>query len=474
MTSSRLRFSVLLSDVLWIAVALLIACFPLAPRIGGTQIFGVDFIVLLIASLILWPGLYFALKLDGFEHGWGFASACSWLFMGVLLLSAGLGAGTYLTHVHLSRPTMALLPTLMYGGFLCIRLAARWSLRSWGGVSRMVILGDGRVARELAAKVARHPELRTQVVGFFSLAGQNGRQPYADEMRGLSTLDIPEVLKQKSVTDLVIALDQPASAEVTNLVERCRQAGITVNLVSQYYDLYVTRPRLVTVGGIPLLRFDKPRQHRLLIKIKPVMDCILATLLLVLSAPLLAVAAVQLRIRKGPIFKSEIRCGRNGRPFSMYRLAIEPGDAAQTWLMRLLIQTSLSELPQLWNVLRGDMSLVGPRPESPERLKHYSDWHRQRLTFKPGITGWAQVHGIRDSHSSEKKAHFDLHYILTWSPLLDVVVLLQTVCTIADRLLQPSPHPCAPISATQYSTQYTKTSSLSPEPYADCTNTSEN
>jgi lipopolysaccharide/colanic/teichoic acid biosynthesis glycosyltransferase len=470
MTSVNLRLFVLLSDLLWISVTLLIACFHPASRISVTQIYGADLVILLVTSWIVWPVSYFSLKLDGFEHEWGLAPACSWLFIGVLLLSAALGADAYLFHVHLSRPRMVLLLTLLYVGFLCVRLAAHRSLRSWGGwgrVGRMAIMGDGRVARELAAKVSRHPEFRTQVVGFFSVAGQNGCQQHTGEQRGISTLDIPEVLKQKSVTDLVIALTHPTSVEVTTLVERCRQAGITVNLVSQYYDLYVTRPRLVTVGGIPLLRFEKPREHRWLIKIKPMMDRILAVVLLVVSAPLLALVAVQLMIRKEPIFESEVRCGRDSRTFSMYRLAIAPDDPTQTWLMRLFIQTSLTELPQLWNVLRGEMSLVGPRPESPERLKHYSDWHRQRLTFEPGITGWAQVHGIRDSHSSDEKTRYDLHYILTWSPLLDVVVLLQTVCTIANRLRQPVPHPHG-------SKVTTKISPLIPEAYADSTRTSEN
>ena len=175
-------------------------------------------------------------------------------------------------------------------------------------------------------------------------------------------------------------------------------------------------------------------------------------------------------MRKRPIFKSEVRCGRNGVPFEIYRFAVEEGDLTQTWFMRLLLQTSLSELPQLWNVLRGDMSMVGPRPESPERLKHYSDWHRQRLTVRPGITGWAQIHGIRDSASSDEKTRFDLHYILTWSPLLDIVVLLQTVCTIANRLRQPPPRSRGSVDTTQYG----KKSTLGPEAYADSTQPSTN
>jgi lipopolysaccharide/colanic/teichoic acid biosynthesis glycosyltransferase len=104
------------------------------------------------------------------------------------------------------------------------------------------------------------------------------------------------------------------------------------------------------------------------------------------------------------------------------------------WISRL----SFTELPQLCNVLSGDMSLVGPRPESPERVKHYSEWQGQRLSVKPGLTGLAQVHGLREQHASEEKARFDLQYILHWSPFLDLSLLLQTVWTVAIRLWTPT------------------------------------
>ena len=118
----------------------------------------------------------------------------------------------------------------------------------------------------------------------------------------------------------------------------------------------------------------------------------------------------------------------------MHRLAISLKHPENSWFMSLLYKTSLSELPQLWNVFRGDMSIVGPRPETPDRIKYYSEWHRKRLSVKPGITGWAQVNGVRDEHAADEKTRFDLHYILNWSPLLDSVLMIQTVWTIFGRL----------------------------------------
>jgi lipopolysaccharide/colanic/teichoic acid biosynthesis glycosyltransferase len=472
MSSDKLRLSVLLADLLWIATALLLACSSrlYAAWHSPPQPFGFEFTCLLIVSVLVWPMLYFWGKLDGFEYGWGVAPVSCWLAIGVFSLSVVLSASAYFINERVSRRLVVWDGLLLYGGFFVIRLLARWLLASLWNVRRMVILGDDRVARELAAKIARHPETRTQVVGFFTLAGQNGYQQHADALHGLSTLDIPEILRRKSVTDLVIAFAQPSSQELANLVSRCRGAGITVSLVSQYYDLYLTRPRFVEVGGIPLLRLDKPAGRTPLVKIKPVMDFLLALVLLALSAPLLAAAAIQLLVRKGRVFQSEWRCGRAGQPFRMYRLAIAGDDPANTWFMRLLFTTSLTELPQLWNVLRGEMSVVGPRPETPEHIKHYSEWHRQRLAFRPGITGWAQVHGSRDKDSSDEKARFDLYYILAWSPLLDLGVLLQTGWTVLSRLRRPAPARRPRISAVPTSAA----PRLISERYADSPQSSAN
>jgi lipopolysaccharide/colanic/teichoic acid biosynthesis glycosyltransferase len=119
----------------------------------------------------------------------------------------------------------------------------------------------------------------------------------------------------------------------------------------------------------------------------------------------------------------------------MYRLNSDRGTKVLPRYETLLQQLSITELPQFWNVLRGEMSLVGPRPESPERVKHYSDWQRQRLNVRPGITGLAQAHGLREQHSSEEKARFDLQYILHSSPSLDISLLLQTFWILVRRLL---------------------------------------
>jgi lipopolysaccharide/colanic/teichoic acid biosynthesis glycosyltransferase len=172
---------------------------------------------------------------------------------------------------------------------------------------------------------------------------------------------------------------------------------------------------------------------------KRILDIGLGTCLLLLAAPMVFSVAAWFRIRKGKGFRSEIRCGQFGETFKMYRLNSDRHAVGLSLPEFLMQQTSFTELPQLLNVLRGDMSLVGPRPEPPERVRHYSDWHRQRLRVKPGMTGLAQVHGLRDQNSSEDKTRYDLEYVLHRSLFLDVSLLLQTLWTLALRSFHHKP-----------------------------------
>jgi lipopolysaccharide/colanic/teichoic acid biosynthesis glycosyltransferase len=194
------------------------------------------------------------------------------------------------------------------------------------------------------------------------------------------------------------------------------------------------KTRFLDVDGLPLISLEQQSPRVGLLAAKRITDLLLASTLLLVSAPIVIVAVLLLVLKRERPFRGEQRCGLEGRPFFMWRLNIDrhlsSGAGLRGWLARL----SLTELPQLWNVICGDMTLVGPRPEPVERVKHYSDWQRQRLRMKPGLTGLAQVHGLREQHSSDEKANFDLQYILHWSPLIDLSLLVQTVWTVTVRL----------------------------------------
>jgi lipopolysaccharide/colanic/teichoic acid biosynthesis glycosyltransferase len=179
---------------------------------------------------------------------------------------------------------------------------------------------------------------------------------------------------------------------------------------------------------------------------------VVGTVLLLLSLPLLFLAVINIWSQRRNAFCSESRCGRMGKTFSMYRLNIDRHNPDLVGFQRFMANFSLTELPQLWNVLAGQMSLVGPRPEPPDRVKHYSDWQRQRLSVEPGITGLAQVQGLREQHSSEAKARFDLQYIFHWSLFLDLSLILQTVWTLALRPLKRKRAPATAGDGTRLTT----------------------
>jgi len=252
----------------------------------------------------------------------------------------------------------------------------------------------------------------------------------------IRTFGILGLMQKKKVQELIVVEPLPPGLESEKLISNCRQAGMKVHLVPQRYELYLSKAKLTEIEDVPLLSLEEQTLSTVGLKLKRVFDFLGAVCLLVLSAPFLTLSAVALRSHKDEVLRKELRCGKNGRPFSMYRLNVNRDAPDLSGCEWILVRFSLTELPQLWNVLKGDMSLVGPRPESPERVKHYSMWQRQRLSVTPGVTGLAQVNGLRENHSSEEKAHFDLQYIFHWSLFLDLSLLLQTIFTLVARLTE--------------------------------------
>jgi lipopolysaccharide/colanic/teichoic acid biosynthesis glycosyltransferase len=168
---------------------------------------------------------------------------------------------------------------------------------------------------------------------------------------------------------------------------------------------------------------------------KRLLDFAIGLVLAVLTMPLVLFCGVILRVSTGRAFRWERRIGWRGAQFSMLRLNVDRHPQGSSSFEQLLCQLSIAELPQFWNVLRGDMSLVGPRPEGPERASHYSAWQQQRLSVKPGMTGLAQVQGLREQHTSEDKTLHDLQYMLCPSLLKDLSLLIETIWTLTLRLI---------------------------------------
>ena len=451
MKTHTLRHLVLAADLVWAAVAMSLAYllrygWPQSAERSAILAFGPP----LLASLFLWSILSSWLRLDGFRGGWRVPAVLSQLLPAVLGLMAILFAGAYAARFYESRLVLGCFGVILFLGFVAIRFLVRAFLVSryrMGAVRKAVIVGGGTLAQEMAATIDRHPELLCQVVGFLCPAESASELSLPEpgfELVSLQTIGIVDLLQSRRVDEIILAVPKTGHPEILELAASCRRAGLAVSLIPQPYELYLSRPELTDLDGLPLLQWEGAAACQADLFWKRTVDLALSICVLPLALVAIAPAAAILKLRKGRSFRRELRCGQHGKTFWMYRLNSERCASELPTYEFLLQRSSLTELPQLFNVLRGEMSLVGPRPEGPERTRHYSDWHKQRLTVKPGMTGLAQVHGLRDQHSSEDKTRYDLQYLLHMSPFQDISLLLQTAWTIAPRLF-PVPRSRAPV-----------------------------
>jgi exopolysaccharide biosynthesis polyprenyl glycosylphosphotransferase len=316
--------------------------------------------------------------------------------------------------------------------------------------SPTLIVGTDVSALDVALRLARHPEYGLRTVGFLS----TGDTDLGDELPPvLGDLDDLELLAQEhSVRTVVIAYPDAPYQEMLAFVARCDKLGMQTNVVPRFASVVNYQTRFEYLGTVPLLNLRAINPESWPFTVKYAVDRVAAGLLLVALSPLLAVLALAVRLSSpGPIFFRQRRAGRDGRVFNLLKfrtmlpsegeaapVKLAPGCAPggvegvdrRTRVGRLLRKTSLDELPQLINVVRGEMSLVGPRPERPEfaelfqrDIERYQDRHRVRA----GITGWAQVHGLRGQTPLVDRVEYDNFYIEHWSLALDLKILLLTI-----------------------------------------------
>jgi exopolysaccharide biosynthesis polyprenyl glycosylphosphotransferase len=325
----------------------------------------------------------------------------------------------------------------------------------------VLIMGAGVVGAQVARRLESHPEYGLAPIGFLDEDPRSVAEVGGRDVPVLGTIeDLDETVARTGVKNLIVAFSSVADARVSRLIQRCQELGVEVSVVPRMFDTINDRVGYDTVGGLPLLSFSAVNPKGFQFAAKHALDRLLAAVLLILFSPIIACAALLVRLSSpGPALFRQRRVGRDGRVFDFYkfrsmRLAVPAEDPAhegsaldfllagdvapggvegadrRTAVGRFLRRTSLDELPQLFNVLRGDMSLVGPRPERPEFVElfrqdilRYGDRHR----VKSGITGWAQVHGLRGQTSLAERVEWDNYYIVHWSLGLDMKILALTL-----------------------------------------------
>jgi exopolysaccharide biosynthesis polyprenyl glycosylphosphotransferase len=337
------------------------------------------------------------------------------------------------------------------------RIALGWAQvksRRQGETARpTLIVGAGRVGRLTARRLLEHPEFGLQPIGFLD------KEPLDEPGLPVPVLgaswDLERVVEQHGIEHVVVTFSTAPSEVLLREIKHFEELGVGVSLVPRLFESVTERLSVEHIGGLPLLSARRPDPKGLHFALKYTVDRAVAALILLVAAPLLFVLSIGSLISVGrPVFFRQPRVGLDGRRFAMLkfrsmRATVEPvvlpdlphdtapggieGDDRRTRFGTFLRRTSLDELPQLLNVLKGDMSLIGPRPERPdfvelfERNVHrYGDRHR----VKSGITGWAQVNGLRGKTSLSDRVEWDNYYIENWSLWLDFKILLLTIWAV--------------------------------------------
>jgi exopolysaccharide biosynthesis polyprenyl glycosylphosphotransferase len=337
-------------------------------------------------------------------------------------------------------------------------LTATSYLRSHGNdFKNLLIVGTGKRARAFADFMAGHKEWGYRVTGFLD----SSPQIVGKEVGGwpvIGTLgDLPRILKEKVIDQVVFVIPRKWLVDIEECVKHCEAVGVPATLSTDFFELQNASHVTEELDGFTYLTFETRVLKDEELVLKRVFDILVSATALLLTSPILIATALAIKFTSpGPIFFKQVRVGRNGRRFVLYKFRSMVIDAEAklaelkkfnemsgpvfkmtndpriTPIGKFVRKTSLDEFPQFWNVLKGDMSIVGPRPPLPNEVAEYEPWHRRRLSMKPGITCFWQAMG-RNTIGFEDWMKLDLQYIDRWSLWLDVKLLFMTAQAILTR-----------------------------------------
>ena len=378
-------------------------------------------------------------------------TSASWFLLIILVLSLG---------------PRAPVATLIAFWFLAIVLvpAARWLSRVtvWSRASfqeRVLIIGAGQVGHTLAAKIDNHPEYRIKLIGFLDDGEprRNGDDGPAVPVIGALD-DLDRIVEDEQVDRVIVAFSRARHNDFLRIVRACADSGIKVNIVPRLFEVVSSRALVDDVEGIPLLDVGHVELSRFNMAVKRAFDLVVGAVLCLVILPVMGVVAIVIKLdSKGPVFYRQERMGRGGRPFHIFKfrsmyvgadeerleLAEEQNDydgpmfklkedPRITRVGGALRRWSVDEVPQILNVMKGDMSLVGPRPLWIEEAKQCRGWTQKRLDITPGMTGLWQVLG-RTNIPFDEMVKLDYMYVTGWSLSWDIKLLLQTVPAVLNK-----------------------------------------
>lgn len=447
-------------DLLWATVCLVLAWWlrfhtNLLPHYHGSYTFVRYMSVLAVA----FPGFVAGAGMTGLYSATrnnGARNLALQIFKSVVVMALIVMSLLYFEkQVHYSR---AVLLFFLAGTWLTVfagRLVVREALKLMRvrGLNRkfILIVGVTSATNRFLAQIARHGEFGYHPIGYLDMLHSSAGAVLDGDLPCLGGLDqLDAVLGAHIVDHVILTLPHDATSLLGPLIAVCESHGVHAMLVPDFLDILPNRPKFEDFAGLPIVdtRYA-PLDDALNAFFKRTFDIVFSALVLVALSPLYALIALAVRFSSpGPVIYRQERLGKNRRTFHMYkfrtmRSAADVGDSDEddtgwtvphdprcTALGRVLRATSLDELPQFWNVLRGDMSVIGPRPERPHFVEQFrADVPRYMIKHRvrPGITGWAQVNGLRGDTSIEERIEYDLRYIEDWSFAWDLRIVLLTI-----------------------------------------------
>ncbi len=325
------------------------------------------------------------------------------------------------------------------------------------GIDRVLIVGAGEVGRTVMRTIVALPELGYRIVGFLDDNPERGETDIGP-FKALGGLDnLPAVLSAERINEVIVALPWSYHRKILSHISHCERAGIRASFVPDIFQLSLARVDVDDLGGIPLIGVRPVAIRGGSLAVKRLMDLALGIVSLIVILPLGALIALAIKLDSpGPVLFRQIRVGKGGREFwcwkfrSMREGAEEERDRLLelnerdgplfkikddpriTRVGRFLRRTSLDELPQVYNIFRGEMSWVGPRPALPAEVAQYQEWQKQRLEAPPGLSGLPQVSG-RSELSFDETCLLDIFYIENYSPMLDLRIWLKTIPAVLSR-----------------------------------------
>ena len=329
---------------------------------------------------------------------------------------------------------------------VAFRETLRYLRRKGYNLRYALIAGTGELAEDVLKRIELHPDLGIKVTGFLS----NPESPIQNsKVYGIPVIgsyrDIRKIISEKDIDQIIIALPVEQHALTVELLKEIGNEMIDIKVVPDICEFITLRGGIDELDGLPIISLQDTPLYGWNIVIKRGADIIFSIAILIISSPLMILIALLIKITSiGPIFYKQERMGMDGTRFFVYKFRTmianaeertgpvwaKEGDERRTDVGTLLRRMNLDELPQLFNVLKGDMSIVGPRPERPvfvEQFRKSIPQYMLRHKMKAGITGWAQVNGWRGNTSIEKRIEYDLYYIENWSLLFDIKIILMTV-----------------------------------------------